>query len=143
MPRIFGGGLLILLNSVLVLLVLSAVGNLKTGSAETPALINKKFEERAPAGELRNKLSRILLARTTPKAELGDWTVLLKATQGSMWTHEGSIVRLDAIGGARRFLYVEVHGAFPARSGDIAFEGVREGRGGPGDLDKAISGFSA
>jgi hypothetical protein len=131
MPRIFAGGLLIPLNSLLVVLLLSAVGNLKSDggstSAETQALTNKKIEEKAPAGESRNQSSRILPARPTPKAELGDMTVLSKAGQVGMWTHEGSVVRLEAIGRARRFYYVEVHGAFPAKTGDIAFEGVREG----------------
>ena len=44
-----------------------------------------------------------------------------------MWTYEGSIVRLEAIGRARRFFYVQVHGGLPAKNGDMAFEGVREG----------------
>jgi hypothetical protein len=131
MPRIFAGGLIILVNSLLVVLLLSAAGNLKSGRestiAETPALTGKKSEERIPAGESNNRSSRASLASPTPKTVLGDWKVLSKASQGSMWNHDGSIVGLDAVGRTRRFFYVEVRGGFPAKSGDIAFEGVREG----------------
>jgi hypothetical protein len=131
MPRIFAGGLIIFINSLLAVLLLSAAGDLRSDggstSAAPPALISKKIEDRAPAGELRHQGSGILLLRPAPKTGLGDWTAASKAERGGTWAHEGSIVRLEAIGRARRFYYVEVHGAAPLRIGDIAFEGVREG----------------
>jgi hypothetical protein len=131
MPRVFVGGWLILLNSLLVIFLLDAVGYLKPNhgstSGETPAPANRKFEERAPAGDLQNQSSRNLGAPLAPRAKRGDWAVLVKANKGSLWDHGGSIVGLEATGRARRFYYVEVHGASPAKTGDIAFEGVREG----------------
>jgi hypothetical protein len=130
MPRIFVGGLVILL-SLLVVFLLNAAGKLKydgrSTSADAPALTGKKIEDRAPAGELGSKTARMLLARPAPKTGLGDRSVLSKPAQGGMWTHGGSMVRLEAVGRVRRFYYVEVQGAFPPRNGDIAFEGVREG----------------
>jgi len=131
MQRIYVGGLVLLLNSLLAALIVSAVGDLTSDggstSTETPALTNKKFEERAPAGELHNISSRSLPARPKPKAERGDMTVFSRARRGGIWNHDGSIVRLEAVGRARRFLYVEVRGGLPAKGGDIAFEGIREG----------------
>jgi hypothetical protein len=131
MPRIFAGGLTILFSSLVVALLISAAGNLKPGgestSARTPAPASSKIADRAPAGDLGSKSARAVLARPKSKTGPGGWTVLPEIRQGGMWTHEGSIVRLEAIGRARRFFYVEVHGAFPAKNGDMAFEGVREG----------------
>src|SRR5215469_8431073 len=128
MPRIF----VTLLTSLLAVLLFGAAGSLKSGggntNAEVPALTNMKFEERAPVAELHSQSSKTLAARPAPKTGLEDKTVPSKARQGSMWTYEGSIMRLEAIGRARRFYYDEVHGAFSAKNGDIAFDGVREGR---------------
>jgi hypothetical protein len=131
MPRILAVGLIILVSALLVVLVVGAAGNRKSDgegpNAETPTSTGKKFEERAPAGELRKTSSKALLARHTRKTEMGDWKVFSKARQGGIWNHDGSIVRAEAIGRTRRFFYVEVRGGSPAKSGDVAFEGVREG----------------
>jgi hypothetical protein len=131
MARVFAGGWLILLNSLLLVLLISTVGDLKSDvagtSTKSPALTNRKLEDRAPAGDLQNPSLRNLPARAMLKTGLGNGTVLSKASQGSMWDHGGSIVRLEAIGRARRFYFVQVYGAFPAKNGDLAFEGVREG----------------
>ena len=131
MPRIFAGGLAILFSSLVIALLIGAAGNLKPGGGSTsvgiPAPASSKIEDRAPAGDVRSNGARAVFARPKSKAGLGDWTVLPEARQGGMWIHEGSIVRLEAIGRARRFFYVDVHGAFPAKNGDMAFEGVREG----------------
>jgi hypothetical protein len=130
MPRVFAGGLIIFVGSLLVALAVGAVGNLKSDgrstSAETPTLTSKKFEERAPAGELHKMNSKALLARA-PKSEWGVRTVFSKTTQDGIWNHNCSIVRVEAIGRSRRFFYVEVRGGFPAKSGDMVFDGVREG----------------
>jgi hypothetical protein len=133
MLRIYVCSLVVLLNVLLVLLIISAVRGLNfddgSTSAGAPALASKKFEERAPAGDLRNQSSRSLQARPAAKTGPGVTMLAGKARRGltGTWNHDGSIMRLEAIGRARRFYYAEVPGAVPARSGDIAFEGVREG----------------
>lgn len=45
----------------------------------------------------------------------------------SLWNHNGSVLRLQAVGRSRRFYYVEPGAGLPAKSGDMVFEGVREG----------------
>jgi hypothetical protein len=45
---------------------------------------------------------------------------------GTLWHFRGSLVRLEAIGRVRRFYYVNPQGS-PAKTGDMAFEGVRSG----------------
>jgi hypothetical protein len=133
MLRIYVCTLAFLLNALLVMLIISAVGNLHfdggSTSAGAPALASKQFQERAPAGEWQTQGSRSLQTRPAARTLLGDLTFFAKARRGlsGSWTHDGSIVRLEAVGRARRFLYVEVNGPRLARSGDIAFEGVREG----------------
>jgi hypothetical protein len=133
-PRdINSAALIVLINSLRLLVIVGVISNLKlydgSTSAETPNPTRKIFEERAPLGDLPGTSSRTLLARPTAKTEQRAWTVFSKAGQGlsSLWNHDGSIVRLEAVGRARRFYYVEPRAGLSARSGEIAFEGVREG----------------
>jgi hypothetical protein len=133
MLRIYVCSLIFLLNALLVMLIISAAGGLNfdggSTSAGKPALVSKKFQERAPAGEWYTQSSKSLQARPAAKTLLGDMAFLAKARRGlsGTWNYGGSIVRLEAIGRARRFYYAEDPSAVPARSGDVAFEGVREG----------------
>jgi hypothetical protein len=132
-PRdIYSGGLIIFIIAAFLAIV-GVISNLKlydgSTSAQTPNPTKKEFEERAPLGELPGTSSGTLLGRPTAKTEHRAWTVFSKAGQGpsSLWNHDGSIVRHEAVGRARRFYYVEPHGGLSAKSGDIVFEGVREG----------------
>ena len=45
----------------------------------------------------------------------------------SLWSHNGSVVRLDSTDKLRRFIYTEPRRGLPAASGDLLFEGVRQG----------------
>src|ERR1700724_3696 len=86
-------------------------------------LRNERPSAPSSRGDLPGTSSRTLLARPTAKTEQRAWTVFSKAGQGpiSLWNHDGSIVRLEAVGRARRFYYVEPRAGLSARSGDIAF----------------------
>ena len=133
-PRdINSAALIVLINSLRLLVIVGVISNLElydgSTSAETPNPTRKIFEERVPLADLPGTSSRTLLARPRAKTEQRAWTVISKAGQGpiSLWNHDGSIVRLEAVGRARRFYYVEPRAGLSARSGDIAFEGVREG----------------
>jgi hypothetical protein len=55
-------------------------------------------------------------------------TVTANALNGSgtFWNQAGSLLRLEAIGRVRRFVYLEPAGS-PAKRDDLAFEGVRSG----------------
>jgi len=53
------------------------------------------------------------------------------AASGPQWSHNGSVMRLEANGSSRRFVYATPRPglvAAGARSGDAVFEGRREGR---------------
>jgi hypothetical protein len=122
-----GGG------SLLFLALVNAKGSLKAGDGsarvEIPAGTSNKIEDRAPVGELPGKRSRTQLAIPAARTGLGTWRVFSETEQGArnLWNHDGSILRLEAVGRARRFYYVEPYRGVTAKSGDIAFEGVREG----------------
>jgi hypothetical protein len=132
-PSYILAGSLIIAGGSLFLMALYAKSGLRAddGSAgvKIAAGTTKKIEERAPIGELTSKRSRTQLAYPTARTGLGTWAVSSNAGQraGNLWNHDGSMLRLEAVGRARRFHYVEPHGGVTAKSGDILFEGVREG----------------
>ena len=45
----------------------------------------------------------------------------------SLWSHNGSEVLLEANGNIRRFVYLNPRKGLPAKSGDVLFEGARQG----------------
>jgi hypothetical protein len=129
-PSYIMAGSLILAGGSIFLLALYAKSSLTVddGSARVE-IANRtgKIEERAPIGELTSEHSRTRLARPTARTELAAWAVSSAQGAGKLWNHDGSILRLEAVGRGRRLYYVEPHGSVTAKSGDIAFEGVREG----------------
>src|SRR5258706_13499727 len=111
-PRdINSAALIVLINSLRLLVIVGVISNLKlydgSTSAQTPNPTKKEFEERAPLGELPGTSSIPLLARPTAKTEQRAWTVFSGQGPISLWNHDGSIVRLQAVGRARRFHYFE------------------------------------
>ena len=73
-------------------------------------------------------------------AEPPNWTARTKAVTlhweaaiapngitDTLWNHDGSTVRLEAIGRARRFYIAGLRRGSAAKAGDPVFEGVREG----------------
>jgi hypothetical protein len=124
---IIGGSSLLLLALVKANSSLSADGGSARVEVANPT--SNKIEDRAPIGELTDKRSRTRLAHPTARTGMGTWAVSSNAGQAAMdlWNHDGSILRLESVGRARRLYYVEPHGGATAKSGDIAFEGVREG----------------
>lgn len=49
------------------------------------------------------------------------------ASGGSLWNHNGSVVRLQASGRRREFVYVQPQSGVPAHRGDVVFRGQRGG----------------
>jgi hypothetical protein len=132
-PSYIMAGSLIFAGGSLILLTLYGKGSLRVDDAsarvEIAARTSNKIEDRARAGEPAYRGSRTPLARPTARTELAAWAASSKAGlgAGNLWSHDGSILRLEVVGRARRFYYVDPHGGVTAKSGDIAFEGVREG----------------
>ena len=54
-------------------------------------------------------------------------TSIALAQSTSFWNHNGSTVKLEASGNARRFYYVEPRTGLAAKPGDLLFEGQRNG----------------
>jgi hypothetical protein len=106
---ILAGSLIIGGSSLLVLALVNANSSLGAdgGSArvEIAAGTSKKIEDRAPVGEQTDKRSRTRLAGPTVRTELAIWAVSSKGGQGArnLWNYDGSILRLEAVGRARRF----------------------------------------
>ena len=98
-------------------------------STETPIPTDAKIEERAPVGDLpliKSKANSTSAPSYAEKEARQDFTTTPETTI-RLRSQDGSTLRIEAIGRTRRFYFVETHNGFPAKSGDIAFEGVREG----------------
>jgi hypothetical protein len=51
----------------------------------------------------------------------------LTGAGGSLWEHNGSLLRLRADGRRREFVYLQTRAGVPARPGDVLFDGERNG----------------
>jgi hypothetical protein len=104
------------------------------GAPETSGAV-KKLDETAAPRDVPQKTGQEALAaspaRNTsigagPEKEFVTVTVNPVNGSGTFWNQGGSVLRLEAIGRIRRFYYVDPKGS-AAKTGDMAFQGVREG----------------
>lgn len=156
-PRVTVGVILVVANALLALIIAASLRNLSVedkgastessgfaarvepGATETrmaavpvqarganPVSQTGKIEDRAPAAGAyiasEKRASRAKAKRGRILAGLSK-----NAVSGTLWNHDGSTVRLEATGRGRRLYYVSLAPGAPAKAGDEAFEGVREG----------------
>ena len=56
------------------------------------------------------------------------WSGIRRSGSGSVWEHNGSLVRLQAAGQRRNFVYLSPRHGLPAFAGQILFRGERRGQ---------------
>jgi hypothetical protein len=143
---LFSGCLLVVLNALIVVMGLAVILSLhrsedaardakvappppaaETGAVEpaasTPATIQKTQDRLAPSNEPARSL-RLWRSKADHPAE----AVPPEAAHGELWRYGEAKLRLDASGRSRRFAFANPLGDGSPKEGDLAFDGVREGR---------------
>ncbi len=123
-------------SALICMSVLSTIGRLKpsTGlveNASSPAAGDSpgpaaKSQDRAPAEAIFGG-SESWTVRTKDRSARAAVNKAPVAASNTLWNHDGSTVRLEAIGRARRFYFAGLRRGAPAKGGDVVFDGVREG----------------
>jgi hypothetical protein len=124
--------------AVIVSLYKSAHDTSEANIAPPPLAAQASIDEpaAAPPGTIQKAQDRLGPSEQAPAANLRRWRTEIErpaangspdAAQGGLWRYGEAKLRLDAFGRARRFHFVEARRDIPARPGDLAFDGVREG----------------
>jgi hypothetical protein len=133
-PGLFSGCLLVCANALIALGALAVILSLYLGDEDASEPHIAWRPSAAPFAPTRKTQDR--LASSDPptlrvwrtKAERPGANLAPEAEQGASWRCGEARVRLEAFGRSRRFAFVDPRRDNSAKAGDVAFDGVREGR---------------